>query len=128
MCLSLAQMLGEGQECCSQAFQLLAVGMATGDQSMKSAPSVPPEPNDRVHGTIRLANRVEGGIGTASAPANNGDMLIFVKTLDGRDISLEVQPEDTVATVKPKVQAKVGQRFILLLKVLESISVTPTHV
>jgi hypothetical protein len=35
-------------------------------------------------------------------------MQIFVKTLDGRTIALEVDPHDTIATVKDKINEKQG--------------------
>jgi small subunit ribosomal protein S27Ae len=38
-------------------------------------------------------------------------MQIFVKTLTGKTITLEVEASDTVATVKQKIQDKEGERF-----------------
>ena len=35
-------------------------------------------------------------------------MLIYVKTLTGRTITLDIDPEDTIADVKAKIQDKEG--------------------
>ena len=51
-------------------------------------------------------------------------MQIFVKTLTGKTITLEVNPNDTITAVKIKIEKKEGideglQRFIFAGKILE---------
>ena len=52
-------------------------------------------------------------------------MQIFVKTLTGKTLTLEVEPSDTIKSIKVKVEDKEGipikdQRFIYAGKALEN--------
>ena len=55
----------------------------------------------------------------------SGAMQIFIKTLTGRTITIEVEPTDTIQTVKEKIHLKEGipsesQRMIFARKHLEN--------
>ena len=44
---------------------------------------------------------------STSTDTNNPKMQIFVKTLTGKTITLEVEPSDSIENVKAKIQVRI---------------------
>lgn len=58
--------------------------------------------------TLHLVLRLRGG-GDEQPPASEpGQMQIFVKTISGKTITIEIEPTDTVLTLKNKINEKEG--------------------
>jgi ubiquitin len=66
----------------------------------------------------------EGGNGNANGNGANGSRQIFIKTLQGKTLTLEVKPEDSIGAIKQRIFEKEGipvdqQRLVFNGKQLE---------
>lgn len=57
--------------------------------------------------TIHLALRLCGGMQVLTAKSGNKNTIV-IKTLIGKTVSIEVDPADTIATVKQLIEEKMG--------------------